>query len=178
MTESLGGSAASPWFWEGNVQARVAEFLIAEGWTIVSAANTLARQRGIDLVAAKGVRRLAIEVKGFPGTVYARGERAGQPKPTPPTLQARHWLAKALLAALLVGGSGNQSEVAIALPDMPRYRDLVSRIGYAVDQLRLRVLVVAADGTVTLLRGEPMDLSCMERSQGDTPQADRQRGPV
>jgi len=104
---------------EGNVQAQVARFLIAEGWTIVAAANTASRQRGIDLVATNGERQLAVEVKGFPGTVYARGERAGQPKPTAPNLPACHWLAEALLAALLLGGSSDRTEIALAFPDVP-----------------------------------------------------------
>jgi len=73
----LGEDPRLPWYWEGNVQAQVAKFLMSEGWTIVSAANTATRQRGVDLVATNGARRLAIEVKGFPGTVYARGDRAG-----------------------------------------------------------------------------------------------------
>jgi hypothetical protein len=31
---------------------------------------------------------LDIEVKSFPATTYARGPKAGQPKPTPPTPRA------------------------------------------------------------------------------------------
>lgn len=54
-------------------------------------------------------------MKGYPGTVYARGERAGQPKLTAPTTQARHRFAQALLTAVLVGGSEERAEVAIAL---------------------------------------------------------------
>jgi Holliday junction resolvase-like predicted endonuclease len=145
----LGADPNLPWYWEGNVQARVAQFLATEGWTIVSAANTATRQRGIDLVATKGAQRLAVEVKGFPGTVYARGDRAGQPKPTPPTLQAKHWLAEALLAALLAGGGNAYSEIAIAFPNMPRYRDLLGKIQYAVDRLGLHVFLVDEDGQVT-----------------------------
>ena len=137
-----------PWYWEGNIQARVARFLVAEGWVIVSAANTATRQRGIDLVATKGAHRLAVEVKGYPGTVYARGERAGQPKPTSPTLQAKHWLAEAILAALLAGGTNNYTVIAIAFPNMPRYRDLIDKIRYAIDGLQLRVLFVEENGHV------------------------------
>lgn len=122
--------------------------MIAEGWTIVSAANTATRQRGIDLVATKSTHRLAVEVKGYPGTVYARGEKAGQPKPTAPTLQAKHWLAEAILTALLAGGTNDYTEVAIAFPNMPRYRDLIDKIRYAIDGLRLKVLFVEEGGQV------------------------------
>ncbi len=48
------GDPAAPWYWEGNVQANVARFLVVAGWTIESAADTASRQRGIDLLATKG----------------------------------------------------------------------------------------------------------------------------
>lgn len=143
----FGEDASLPWYWEGNIQAQVAKFLISDGWTILSAANTASRQRGIDLVATKGGRRLAVEVKGFPGTVYARGDRAGEPKPTKPNLQARHWLAEALLSALLLGGASG-TEIALAFPDVPRYCTLIDKIKYAIDRLQLRVLLVAENGAV------------------------------
>jgi hypothetical protein len=155
MTEahmSFRDTSDLPWYWEGNVQARVARFLISDGWTIVAAADTTSRQRGIDLIATKGTQRLAVEVKGFPGKVYARGERAGQPKPTAPTLQARHWLAEALLSALLAGGTRDYTQVAIAFPNMPRYRDLIAKIQYAIERLGLRVLLTDEDGQITDLR--------------------------
>lgn len=165
---SIAENSELPWYWEGNVQARVAKFLIAEDWMIVSAANTATRQRGIDLVATRKTQRLAVEVKGYPGTVYARGEKAGQPKPTAPTLQAKHWLAKAMLAAVLAGGSNEYTTIVIAFPDMPRYRDLVARIRYALDKLELRVLFVAEGGQVSelqshlTLRRSPVDAASQE----------------
>jgi len=147
------GDAAAPWYWEGYVQAGVARFLVAAGWTIESAADTASRQRGIDLVATKGGRRLAVEVKGYPGTVYARGERAGQPKPTAPTTQARHWFAQALLTAVLVGGSEDGAKAALAFPDMPRFRDLIARSEWALRRLGVRVFLVSEGGDVEELFG-------------------------
>jgi hypothetical protein len=58
------------------------------------------RERGIDLLLERDGGRLAIEVKGFPGTVYARGPKKGEAKPTQPALQAKHWFAEALLSAI------------------------------------------------------------------------------
>lgn len=142
------GEPTLPWFWEGNVQATVARFLATEGWTIESAADTASRQRGIDILATQRDRRLAVEVKGYPDTVYARGERAGQPKPTAPTNQARHWFAGALLSAMLAGGSDDRTEIALAFPDMPRYRELIRRSDWALRRLGLRVLLVAESGQV------------------------------
>ena len=148
----FGGDPKLPWYWEGNVQAQVARFLVAEGWTLERVADTASRQRGIDLVATKGERRLAIEVKGFPGTVYARGPKVGQPKPTPPNLQARIWLAEALLSAVLMGSLNARTEVALAFPDVIRYRELLGKIGYAIDRLGLRVFLAQERGGVTELQ--------------------------
>ena len=148
-----GGDPDAPWYWEGNVQATVARFLISEGWVIESVADTASRQRGIDLIATKRTRRLAIEVKGYPGTVYARGERAGQPKPTAPTTQARHWFAQALLTAILTGGMTERTEVAVAFPDMPRFRELIARSDWALERLGIRVFLAAESGHVEELPG-------------------------
>src|SRR6188508_33217 len=39
--------------WEGNVQDAIVAHLKAEGWTIISAADTASQARGIDVVAAR-----------------------------------------------------------------------------------------------------------------------------
>jgi hypothetical protein len=138
-----------PWYWEGNVQARVAAFLKAQGWTITRSADTASFQKGIDLIAAMGDRRLAVEVKGFPGTVYARGPKAGQAKPTKPALQARHWFGEAILSGILIRGSDEHIEIALAFPDVPRYRQLLARSVRALACLSFRVLLTNEAGIVT-----------------------------
>jgi Domain of unknown function (DUF6946) len=140
---------ASDWFWEGNVQQAVVSHIIGEGWTIEATADTASRARGVDILATKNGRQLAVEVKGFPGTTYARGPKAGQPKPTAPTLQARHWFAEAVLTTLLTRARRADHEVAIALPDMPRFRALLVEVEWALERLAIGVYLVAADGTVT-----------------------------
>src|SRR2546430_910806 len=89
-------------------------YLVEGGWMIESETDTASRSRGIDIVAVNKQRRLAVEVKGFPATTYARGPKAGRPKPTPPTLQARHWLAEALLTTLLTRARHADHEIAFA----------------------------------------------------------------
>jgi hypothetical protein len=69
------GDTAAPWYCEGNVQASVARFLVAG--TIESAADTASRERGIDLVAWKGGRRLAVPSTSGPrSSSYERASRA------------------------------------------------------------------------------------------------------
>ena len=142
---------ASPpdWFWEGEVQTAVARHLAAAGWTVERQADTSARERGVDILAVRGRRKLAVEVKGFPSTTYARGPKAGQPKPTAPTLQARHWFAEALLTSLLTKSANAKHEIALALPDVPRFREFVKATASALEQLYIGVYLVGENATVT-----------------------------
>lgn len=149
-------SAANPdrtaptgdWLGEAQVQAAIVGFLLREGWTIDHQADTAKRERGIDVEASRGDDRLAVEVKGFPGRTYARGPRAGQPKPTHPSLQASNYFAGALLSAISVREADPGVSVAIGLPDVPRYRDLIGRSAASIGLLGIALLLVEASGTV------------------------------
>ena len=139
------------WFWEGHVQAATVAHLVRAGWTIERAADTARREQGIDVIASKDGRRLAVEVKGFPSALYARGSKAGQPKPTSPALQARHWFAGALLASILTTSKLRRSELALALPDVPRYRALIEQARWALQRLGIGVYLVREGGVVERL---------------------------
>ncbi len=143
------GSAMDDPRWEGNVQAALVRHLVARGWSVVSLADTASQERGVDVVAERAGRRMLIEVKGWPSTTYVRGDRAGQPKPTAPTVQAKHWFAEVLLAVLRLRERHPECAVAIALPDMPRYRMLLSEVQSALTELVIMVLLVQDGGDVT-----------------------------
>jgi len=130
------------WYWEGNVQNRFASFLLEEGWSIVSTADTSTREMGPDIQATQGHRRLFAEVKGYPTTTYARGPKVGQPKPTNPTTQARHWYAGALLSAALARDSHPDSEIAIVLPMFGTYESLIRRTRTTLDASRIVVFLM------------------------------------
>ena len=125
------------WSWEGNIQTAVVRHLAGTGWAVIRVADTASQERGIDIVAERDDRRLLVEVKGWPSTTYARGERAGQPKPSQPTLQAGHWFASGLLAALRTRPKDADAELAFALPDIPRYRALLDDVRWAVHRLEI-----------------------------------------
>lgn len=65
---------STEWCCESNVVASVVSLLKQEGWTIESVANTEARARGADIRASREGQLLIVEAKGYPSTVYARGE--------------------------------------------------------------------------------------------------------
>jgi len=141
------GPVDDDWAWEGNVQSGVVTHLAAAGWRIVAVADTARRQQGADIIAERDGTRLLVEVKGWPSTTYARGDRAGQPKPTQPTLQATHWFAEGL-TTLIRRGADLSAGLALALPDMPRYRTLLAEVGWAIRRLEITVYLAEADGAV------------------------------
>ena len=70
------------------MQRALANHLEADGWTLLSVADTETKEQGIDLLAKKPGRVLAVEVKGYPSTVYDYGPKKGQSKPTQPARPA------------------------------------------------------------------------------------------
>ncbi|MEX5637851.1 hypothetical protein [Parafrankia sp. FMc2] len=112
-------------------------------------AETATKERGVDILAARDGRTLAVEVKGFPtrGT-YADPARAGEVKPTQPGTQARHWYGQAILRAMLTHGEFPHYEVAIGLPDVPTYRRLHERTRVSLDRAAIGVLFVDEHGEV------------------------------
>lgn len=135
-----------PWDWEGSVQARLVDHLRDAGWTIVSAADTESQEQGVDVHAVRDGVDLLIEVKGFPSRTYVRGPKRGQPKPTQPAIQARHWFAGALLSAVLLRDAHPNSRVGMCFPDAGTYRRLVERTHVSLNKLSIEVWWVDASG--------------------------------
>lgn len=140
-----------PWFWEGRVQDALAAHLATEGWEVREAADTESKAPGIDLLATKDHRWLAIEVKGFPNTTYDHGPKRGQPKPTQPTNQARQWFSHALLGMMLLRDKRPDAEIAIAFPRFTTYENLVERTKVSFGLLGFGVYFVNENGSVDLV---------------------------
>ncbi len=140
-------AADEKWEREERVQSRVVTHLATNGWSIIQVANTARRERGVDIIAERDGQELLVEVKGWPSTTYARGERAGQPKPTEPSTQAGHWFAEALLT-LVRRDAEPGTRLAMGLPDKLRYRKLLNEAGGALERLDITVYLVTAEGAV------------------------------
>jgi hypothetical protein len=123
---------------------------LANGWEVTTSANTESKEPGIDLVAIRDGRWLAVEVKGFPTTVYDHGVRRGQPKPTLPTNQARQWFSHALLAMMLLRHKRPDAEIALCFPDFKTYRALAERTRRSFELLGFGIYFVGKDGGVRL----------------------------
>jgi hypothetical protein len=136
------------WFWEGNVVAAVVRYLNADGWRIGWVSDTATKEQGDDIRATKDGRTLRVEVKGWPTVGYADPARASETKRTRPSTQAGHWYSQALLHVVRDLGKHPKDLVAIALPDWPRFRNLVSETEAPLRQLGISVLFVRDDGSV------------------------------
>ena len=139
-----------PWFWEGNVQETLGRHLAGEGWTVREMADTETKAPGTDLLATKGERWLAIEVKGYPSTTYDHGPKRGLPKPTQPASQARQWFSHSLLGLILLRDRRPDAEIAVCFPAFTTYESLVKRTRHFFELLGFGVYLVGEDGSVQL----------------------------
>lgn len=108
------------WFWEGNVQSQVVNYLSTLNFQIRSVTDTASRQQGIDIIAEKDGKQLWVSAKGFP---------KGTDK-THPSTEAGHWFKEALFDIIKYRGQNKTVLLAIALPDYPRYHSLAEKISW------------------------------------------------
>ena len=136
------------WFWEGNVQAMVVGHLARQGWEIRRVANTATSEHGIDIEATREGTVLLVEVKGYPGTTYARGARKGEAKRASVATQARTYFSNALLAGLLMRSESPDARVVLAFPEMTTFSNLTSRVRGPLHSAGIEVWTVSEHGVV------------------------------
>ncbi|MDO8585478.1 MAG: MarR family transcriptional regulator [Armatimonadota bacterium] len=129
--------AGREWFWEGNVQERVAAYLKAQGYTIDRCADCASRERGRDIEARDGAGPLWVTVKG-----YARKTES-----THPSTQAGHYFKDALFDMIAWRGENADVRLAFALPDFQRYRALAQKVAWLLPSARFSFIWVQHDGT-------------------------------
>jgi hypothetical protein len=161
---AFGGPYHDAWFWEGSVQRVIAAHLERAGWTIESMADTAIKAQGDDIRARSGGRVLRVEVKGWPSKGHADVRRATEAKPTGASVQAGHWYSQALLGSVRDLNDHPTDEVAIGLPDMPRFRSLIAGTEAPLRRLGIGVYLVREGGAVeTLLPHVKMDVTTHAR---------------
>lgn len=143
------------WFWEGNIQEAVLDYMQnQEGCTVLSPGQLAATEQGVDIVAELRARdRLVhrlVSVRGWPSTHYPRGAQAGQPRAARPEVIARGWIAQALLDLALGRGADPEVDLSLALPAMASYIRYIQRLRWFLAAARVTVYLVAQDGRVTV----------------------------
>lgn len=130
------------WYWEGNVQSAVVRYLAGQGYDILRVCDTASRERGKDIEARSGHAKLWVTVKGYPRDT----ER------TQATVQASHWFSGALFDIICWRGEDENADLALALPDFPRYRNLAERTTWLKSAARFHFIWVSGDGSIEIDR--------------------------
>jgi hypothetical protein len=133
-------SKSEDWFWEGNIQSKVVNFLKTQGFQIQSVADTASHQQGIDIVAEKEGKSLWVTVKGYPH---------GTDK-TNPSVQASHWFKRAIFDIIEYRERDKEAALAVALPDFPRYRSLAEKITWLKPVAKYAYFWVNENGKVSV----------------------------
>ena len=130
----------SYWFWEGNVQAKVVEYLGKQNYQITSQADTASHQQGIDIVAKQNGISLWVSVKGYPkGT-----------EKTNPSVQAAHWFKQVIFDMIEYRERDKEVLLAVALPDYPRYHKLAKKITWFQPIAKFSYFWVKENGDVSV----------------------------
>ena len=130
---------------ENDVVEAVCNYLVERDFTIVTRAHTT--QQGVDVVATRSGDGVEIRVEAKGGTSSKQGtNRFG--KAFSSSRVSTH-VAKAFFTAASAT-RGARARSAMALPDMPRHRKYLERVGEARGELGVGVLWVGADQGVEL----------------------------
>src|SRR5205809_8113691 len=126
-------SREQDWFWEGNVQERVIEYMRdEEGFTILSPGHPMGAEQGLEIVAERTLDGVStqriITVRGWPSQLYRRGPMQGQTRTIRPEVTARGWIAQATLDLALGRGASPDLEMSLALPAMASYIRYLQRL--------------------------------------------------
>lgn len=140
QTASANNSSDSfhPWYWEGNVQDVLVQFLSDQGYLIISAANTASKAQGKDIVASSvNGQELWISVKGYPENSAFT--------------QARHWFASAVFDLILYRDENPTVALAIALPDgYKTYLNLANRVAWLHNSLPFCIYWIDNQGSIRI----------------------------
>src|SRR5947208_8241248 len=152
------------WFWEGNVQERVLEYMQAvEGFAILSLGQPQPAEQGLEIVAERAVNDLPVHrlvsVRGWPSQVYTRGAMAGQPRNTRPEVIARGWIAQAVFDLALSRGADPDLDLSLALPAMAGYIRYLQRLRWFLSAARVSVYLVSQEGRVSVMPPGPAPVS-------------------
>lgn len=148
-------SREDEWFWEGNVQSAVLDYMRnVEEFTILRSGQPDSSEQGLEIVAERQLERLSVHrlvsVRGWPGQLYTRGSQAGQPRIVRPEITARAWIAQAIFELCLSRGADPDLDLALALPTMAAYIRYLQRLRWFLSAARVTAYLVSQNGQVSV----------------------------
>lgn len=143
------------WYYEGNVSSKLVEYFVKQGFKIEKDNSNNIRARGADIIISKRESKEAIEVKGYPTTLYTKGEDKGKPKPTNPKLQAKHWFSEAFLSSIFNYRqlkNAKPIKISLGFPRFERYEELIAKVeDYFTDNhIDIKVYFVLENGSISV----------------------------
>lgn len=124
---------------ENDVVSNMIKFLENEGYKIVTRCNT--NEKGVDIVAEKGDKKLWVEAKG--GTSSKKNSsRYGLPFTTN---QVKVHVSRAVYQALSALDSDENPQSAIALPDDEKHRQEIEKVRKPLEKLGIVVYFVSKE---------------------------------
>jgi len=138
------------WYDEKEIVEVVKDHLMKKGFTIRSEWVKTGPDIEAEIVEGGKRRALIVEAKGYPTEYYAHGKKAGQPKPTKPNIQARHWVADAIFTTLLRIAEAKYGDIqfALAFPKFPIYTNLMNRLRVFREKFNVTLFFVNAGKNV------------------------------
>jgi len=131
-------SSKRPWYWEGKIQSALISWLVSQGYSIRSIANTKSRSHGKDIIAiSPEEQEIWISVKGYPEkSVHT---------------QARHWFSSAIFDLILYKNESPTTKLALSMPDgFITYLNLADRMGWLYKAVPFNIFWVAETGEIRI----------------------------
>lgn len=125
-----------PWYWEGNIQSVLVNWLVKQGYIIRAVSDTSARAQGKDIVAEDSEgKELWVTAKGYP-------EKSSN-------VQARHWFSDALMSLALYRDENSYVQLGLALPDdFATYLNLAPRIEWLRSAMPFNIYWISEEGKI------------------------------
>jgi hypothetical protein len=105
------------------------------------------------IVASRFFKKEIIEVKGYPKTYFTHTSALGSVKNSSALQQAKQWFSDALFNSLSNFGNyytGENVHLAIALPNVERYKAIIERVHeyFTMNNLSFKIYLVNENGDV------------------------------
>jgi len=138
------------WYSEEFIISSLTEYLKEGGYKIHKDSGKPTERNEKVLIASKYFTKEIIEIKGFP---YRNTNYSGLQKAAVNSAHAKHWFSDALFSSLVNFGkyySIENAEVAMALPNVERYKAIIEKVQdyFTINNLFFKIYLVNEDGEV------------------------------
>lgn len=135
------------WYSEEFIYNSVANFLKENGYKVQKSHSSKETEKtGRVIIASKFFKKEVIEVKGFPFYYHPVTRESFPAKNT----NVKSWFTEALFNSFINFSGSDNSEVAMAVPNVGRYQAIIKKLNdyFSSNDLYFRIYLVNEDGSV------------------------------